>query len=137
MGRHVKNLREQVTRLLTFGYRQSLVLIDDVDRTFAWLLLRVLRRSLIHGLIEWGEDSAEVPLVIVGTSIGAVRRTALKAIVASGLEHSNAGDDFDLPVPGPNASDEAVAEWLEVFQEYATVPWFSIIEPPRDVYFVR
>jgi hypothetical protein len=137
---HVKNVSKTIKRWLLrwmlLGFRVANAPVDYVLDTVAWLLFRSVRASIVHGLVEWGSDSAEVPLIIVGTSVDAVRRAGLNAIVESGLEYSNAGPDFDLPVPGSDASAEDVEEWLRVFQEYATVPWFSIIDPPRDVRFV-
>lgn len=81
----------------------------------------------VYGLIEW--DGAHEPTLIVGGTVAAVKREALRTLTKAGVPAtSNADLGFVLPVPADDAADDAVDEWLTEFRAAATAPWFSILE---------
>lgn len=100
-------------------------------------LAQILRaraaRRRVFGIIEWDDEFP--PTLIVGATAAAVNRAALARLVQADMpEQSNAGPKFDLPVPGPDADDAAVAGWLDTFREYATVPWFTIVDSSNTLH---
>jgi len=83
----------------------------------------------VYGLIEW-EDA---PILIVGRSVDAVQREAVR-IFSTAVDGAGtlADDDPDFahhhPLPDPDDPDADIAGWLEALRSATTVAWFAVLD---------
>ena len=83
----------------------------------------------VYGLIEW----EEAPILIVGRSVDAVQREAVR-IFATAVDGAGtlADDDPDFvrhhPLPDPDDPDADIAGWLAALRSAQTVAWFTVLD---------
>ena len=83
----------------------------------------------VYGLIEW-EDA---PILIVGRSVDAVQREAVR-IFSTAVDGAGtlADDDPDFahhhPLPDPDDPDADIAGWLDALRSATTVAWFAVLD---------
>jgi hypothetical protein len=90
-----------------------------------------LAKNAVYGVIEW--DSSD-PTLIVGPTAAAVRRAAVRLLVARPGDGVIAADDptFNPPIPDAEAPDSVWEAWLDAFCTATTIPWFSLFDPTDD-----
>ncbi|WBB91443.1 hypothetical protein [Verrucosispora sp. WMMC514] len=83
----------------------------------------------VYGLIDWDD----APILIVGSSVEAVKREAIRifarTLADTGSLAEDAPDFTDrYPLPDPDGPIEAIDDWLTRLRRATAIPWFAVLD---------
>ncbi|MET7396295.1 hypothetical protein ABZS66_22720 [Dactylosporangium sp. NPDC005572] len=81
----------------------------------------------VYGLIQWG--GAHTPTLIVGDTVSAVQRAAVRLVVSRSTDGRTPDDQaVNVVAPGPDAADSAISAWLAGLHAATTVVSFTLYD---------
>ncbi|MDG4795408.1 hypothetical protein [Micromonospora sp. WMMD1082] len=83
----------------------------------------------VYGLIDWDD----APILIVGSSVEAVTREAIRIFARTLAETGSLAEDAPdftdrYPLPDADGPITAIDDWLTRLRRATAIPWFAILD---------